>query len=81
MARGSRVGQRPASNLGYEVADDAVEEVWRFEIDGVPAIRHHRESRRWDGALHQQRRRQEGQPSSPVRISVGIVRPAISFCR
>src|SRR6266436_6135634 len=57
---GARVTHGPAAgiDLGYEVADDAVEQVWRFEIDGVPAIRHHRESRRWDGALHQQRRRQ-----------------------
>src|SRR6266852_4972370 len=57
---GARVTRRPATGiyLGQEVADDAVEQVWRFEIDGVPAIRHHRESRRWDGALHQQRRRQ-----------------------
>src|SRR6266436_8772623 len=57
---GARVTHGPAAgiDLGYEVADDAVEEGWRFEIDGVPAIRHHRESRRWDGALHQQRRRQ-----------------------
>src|SRR5260370_37248427 len=59
---GARVTRRPATgfDLGYEVADDAVEQVWRFEIDGVPAIRHHREGRRWDGALHQQRRRQAG---------------------
>src|SRR5260370_19242170 len=59
---GARVTPRPATgiDLGYEVADDAVEQTWRFEIDGVPAIRHHRESRRWDGALHQQRRRQAG---------------------
>src|ERR1700720_803584 len=57
---GARVTRRPATgiDLGYEVADDAVEQAWRFEIDGVPAIRHHRESRRWDGTLHQQRRRQ-----------------------
>src|SRR6266404_4828961 len=59
---GTRVTRRPATgiDLGYEVADDAVEQAWRFEIDGVPAIRHHRESRRWDAALHQQRRRQAG---------------------
>src|SRR5260370_20789995 len=59
---GARVTRRPATgfDLGYEVADDAVEQAWRFEIDGVSAIRHHRESRRWDGALHQQRRRQAG---------------------
>src|ERR1700720_800403 len=59
---GARVARRPATgiDLGQEVADDTVEQVWRFEIDGVPAIRHYRESRRWDGALHQQRRRQAG---------------------
>src|SRR6266436_2576569 len=58
--RRARVTGRPAAgiDLGNEVADDAVEQVWRFEIDGVPAIRHYRKSRRWDGALHQQRRRQ-----------------------
>src|ERR1700694_2491665 len=58
----ARVTRRPATgiDLGYEIADDAVEQVWRFEIDGVPAIRHHRQSRRWDGALHQQRRREAG---------------------
>jgi hypothetical protein len=59
---GARVTRRPATgiDLGQEIADDVVEQVRRFEIDGVPAIRHHRESRRWDGALHQQRRRQAG---------------------
>src|ERR1700676_264990 len=59
---GARVPRRPATgiDLSYEVADDTVEQVWRFEIDGVPAIRHYRESRRWDGALHQQRRSQAG---------------------
>src|ERR1700694_4436656 len=62
VRHGARVTRRPATgiDLGHEVADDTVEQVWRFEIDGVPAIRHHRESRRWDGALHQQRRRQAG---------------------
>jgi hypothetical protein len=79
----ARVTRGPAAgvDLGYEVADDGVEQVWRFEIDCVPAIRHDRESRRWDGALISNAGVKQGQSSSPVRISVGTVRPAISFCR
>src|SRR3954451_680599 len=59
---GAWVTRRPATgiDLSYELADDAIEQVGRFEIDGVPAIRHYRQSRRGDGALHQQRRRQTG---------------------
>src|SRR5215831_2854884 len=44
----ARIAHGPAAgiDLGDELAEDAVEHGRRLEIDGVPAIRHHRERRR-----------------------------------